>query len=139
MNNIDLIFVVPARKGSKRVKNKNFKFLDGKPLIYYTFDFIRRVSKKKIYLTTDYKISKKLIEKYNLKIIKRPKRLANSSAKSDDVIKHCLKNIPKKHKHRQIVVYLQPTVPFRNIRIFRQAIRYFKKRNVHVYEYYTIS
>lgn len=126
MNNIDLIFIVPARKGSKRVKNKNFKLLDGKPLIYYTFDFIRKVSKKQIYLTTDYKISKKLVEKYNLEIIKRPTRLASSSAKSVDVIKHCLKNIKKKNKDRQIVVYLQPTVPFRNIRIFREAIRYFK-------------
>ncbi len=33
---MSFIALVPARKGSKRLKNKNFKLLKGKPLIFYT-------------------------------------------------------------------------------------------------------
>ena len=31
-----VLAVIPARKGSKRIKNKNLLLLNGKPLIYYT-------------------------------------------------------------------------------------------------------
>ena len=30
--------LIPARSGSRRVKDKNIKLLSGKPLIYYTID-----------------------------------------------------------------------------------------------------
>ena len=40
-NNINLknvIFVVTARGGSKRLPNKNMKILNNKPLIFWTFN-----------------------------------------------------------------------------------------------------
>ena len=34
--------IILARKGSKRLKNKNFKILNGKPLIYWTIKFAKK-------------------------------------------------------------------------------------------------
>ena len=34
--NKDFLIIIPARSGSKRIKNKNIVDLNGKPLIYYT-------------------------------------------------------------------------------------------------------
>ena len=36
MNKYKVLCVICAREGSKRLKNKNFKKLFGKPLIYHT-------------------------------------------------------------------------------------------------------
>ena len=33
-----ITFIVPARGGSQRLKNKNIKELNGKPLIFYTIE-----------------------------------------------------------------------------------------------------
>ena len=45
---------IPARKNSIRIKNKNIKFLNGKPLIDYTLEAAKK-SKfiKYIYVSTD--------------------------------------------------------------------------------------
>ena len=51
MKNKEILFIVPARKGSKGIKNKNTKKLLGKPLIEYTLDFVKTISKKKLQCT----------------------------------------------------------------------------------------
>ena len=37
-----IIGIIPARKGSKRIKNKNTKLLNGKPLIEYTIIEVKK-------------------------------------------------------------------------------------------------
>ena len=51
------ITVIPARAGSKQIKNKNIYKINKKPLIDYTFDAAKKSVLKKIYVLTD---SKKL-------------------------------------------------------------------------------
>ena len=58
------ICLIPARKGSKRIKNKNIKIFNGKPIIYYS---IKAALKSKLFdkiiVTTDsVKIRKIAIE-----------------------------------------------------------------------------
>ena len=52
-----VLAIIPARKSSKRLKNKNFKNFNGKPLIYWT---IQRALKSKfidqILVSTDSEI-----------------------------------------------------------------------------------
>ena len=51
---------IPARSGSKSVKDKNIFKLNNKPLIYYTFQTLKKIKEiKKIVFSTD---SKKYIK-----------------------------------------------------------------------------
>ena len=63
------IAIIPARKGSKRIKNKNIVLLNGKPMIYWTI-LAARKSKifKKIYVDTDCKKIKKISLKYGAEV-----------------------------------------------------------------------
>ena len=35
---IKRLLIIPARVGSKRIKNKNFKKFNGKPIIFYSIE-----------------------------------------------------------------------------------------------------
>ena len=39
---ITRLAIIPARGGSKRIKNKNLKFFCGKPLIYYSIKALQQ-------------------------------------------------------------------------------------------------
>ena len=39
-----LLAFIPARKGSKNIKNKNLIKLKGKPLIFHTINFSKKVN-----------------------------------------------------------------------------------------------
>ena len=67
-----ILGIIPARGGSKGIKNKNIYPINGKPLIYYSIE--KLISSKifsQLVLTTD---SEKIINKCNkfqrLKIVK---------------------------------------------------------------------
>lgn len=114
MNNIAII---PARKGSKGLKNKNLLKIDNKTLIERTIEFaIESKMFTRIILTTDYEnINNKEIE-YR----KRPEKLTKENTTMveviNDVIENC--NISKEDN----IILLQPTSPFRNKKDLKKVI-----------------
>ena len=83
-----MICIIPARKNSKGLKNKNLININGKPLIEYTIKFALSVNFfKNVYISTD---DERIISRYKnfhkkLKIIKRDKKLATDKASIIDV------------------------------------------------------
>ena len=63
------IAIIPARAGSKRIKNKNIKLFRGKPIIYYSINAAKK-SKifQKIIVSTDSEKIKKISEKYGAEV-----------------------------------------------------------------------
>ena len=50
MNYKDYIVVIPARKNSKRIKGKNLRKLNGKPLISHSIEYaVKNILREKIF------------------------------------------------------------------------------------------
>ena len=125
-----ILGLIPARAGSKGIKNKNIIDLGGMPLVEHTFKFVSSLKGiDKFALSSD---SKKIIEicsKYkNIEVpFVRPKELSTDSANISDVSLHILEHY-KKDKFTHLALF-QPTTPFRNIDEISNAINIFKNRN----------
>ena len=65
----NVLVVIPARSGSKGIKNKNIKIIKGKPLFFHTIDYAKK-SKivDNIILSTDSKKYAKMAERYGLEV-----------------------------------------------------------------------
>ncbi len=125
---------IPARIGSKGIRRKNLAKLNGKPLVYYTVKFAKRLEKK-IYpfVSTD---SKKIL-RYTNSLLKikntylRPKKLAMHKSKHAEGLMHALKWLKeKKNLNFDAVMLLQPTSPIREYKETIKAINIFKKSKI---------
>lgn len=107
--------VIPARGGSKGVKNKNIKKINGKPLINYTIEEAQKSKIDELIVSTDSDlISNLAISKGVIVPFIRPSDLASDSATSIDVINHALIEMERlSSKVYDYVIMLQPTTPFR--------------------------
>lgn len=107
------ICLILARKGSKRIKNKNLIKINKKPLINYTLDsIIPLLPNNNIYLSTNDERIAKIAKKNNIQFIKRPENLCRAESTSEEGIIHALRLI-KKDKEFDNVIFLQPTSPLR--------------------------
>ena len=121
------LFIIPARGGSKGITDKNIKLLNGKPLIFYTIDAAREITRdENICVSTDDSEFIKIIEDYGLKVpFIRPDNLATDTSSSESVIKHALSYYENKGIHYDKVVLLQPTSPLRNGNHIKEALSLF--------------
>ena len=86
------VIVIPARSGSKRIKDKNIKILNNKPLITFLLDkFKKKNLKEKIFVTSDSNKIKKIVSNYkNINFVKRPKKLASDLSKIEEALIHVI-------------------------------------------------
>lgn len=125
--NKKVLAFIPARKGSKRLKNKNLLKINNIPLFQYSID----VAKKSKYIdeiivSTD--SEEMLCLAHSLGCIKnslRPKKLSGDTARIIDCM---LYEIEKNNLNEySAVVLLQPTSPYRKESILDSAIeKYFE-------------
>lgn len=132
MKNKTFLAIIPARKGSKRLANKNKKDLNGQPLISYTIN----AALKSNYITetivsTDCEDLKNIALEFGAKVpFLRPSKLAEDESKSIDVVTHAVEFYKKNlNKEFDYVVLLQPTSPLRNTHDLDSAIEYLFKKN----------
>lgn len=77
--------MIPARMGSKRIKKKNIRLIDGKPLIQYVIDQITKCKIfKEIYINSENKIFKKIAKENNILFYNREKKLATDKSTNDE-------------------------------------------------------
>ena len=62
---MSFVCIIPARGGSKRIKNKNIKFMAGKPLIAWTIEAAKKAKViDDIYVTSENKKILKISKKF---------------------------------------------------------------------------
>ena len=128
-----MLCVVPARKGSKGLKNKNIKRLNNLPLILHTIKTAQKSKKiSNILLSTDDERIIKLCRHEDKVIIlfKRPRQLSRDSSSSINVYLHAIK-MYEKLKKKKIIDFcaLLPTHPVRSYKEIDKAITMFYKKN----------
>lgn len=128
-----ILAIIPARSGSKGLKDKNIKILNGKPLMAYT---IEAALKSEIFtdilVSTDSAEYKKIAEMYGAWVpFLRPKELSNDATTTNEVIENILLTLEKMGKKYDDVMVLQPTSPLRNTKDIKAALQLFleKKAN----------
>lgn len=122
-----LLFVIPARGGSKGIPGKNVKALCGKPLLHYSLEYARLFAgDEDICLTTDSDEIAACAKILNYTIpFKRPDSLAADEAGTYPVLQHALNYYEAQGKKYDALVLLQPTSPFREKFHLTEAVSLF--------------
>ena len=123
--------MIPARGGSKRLRAKNVRKLDGKPLVAHTIEagLESEIFDELIVSTDDEEIAK-IASDYNASVpFIRPAEFATDEAQVKDVAKHAIKYFEKEGKNFDEVMCLLPTTPLRAANDIKQSYRKFNEKN----------
>ncbi|EKD26231.1 MAG: hypothetical protein ACD_79C01302G0012 [uncultured bacterium] len=129
LNNKTILAVIPARRGSKRLQNKNKLLFCKKPLIEWTILEAKKSNYlDDIILSSDDDDIIKFCQKYGIKVpFKRPENLCKDNSKTIDVILHALENIKEKYDY---IMLLQPTSPLRTAKDIDRCIELLFERKI---------
>ncbi|MFD1173234.1 acylneuraminate cytidylyltransferase family protein [Oceanobacillus picturae] len=114
--NKKFLAIIPARSGSKGLKDKNVRQLKGKPMIAYTIEAAKD-SKifDEIIVSTDSEKYARISEEYGASVpFLRPMDLATDKSTSSDVILHTINELQKIGLKYDYFMLLQPTSPLRD-------------------------
>ena len=116
------LIIIPARKNSKRVKNKNLVKVLKKPLIFWTIKYAKKFNKKNydVVVSSDCSKIKKICITERVTFLKRPNKISNDHASMYDVILHAKNNLNQNYKY---IILLQPTSPLRKINLINESIK----------------
>ena len=122
-----MICLIPARKGSKRIKNKNLTKISNKPLIAHVIEIVKKSKLfKKIIVSTDSKQIAKVAIKYGAEVpFIRKKSLSGDFVSTIDVIRDTIKNIKSYDTDYHFCVY--PTSILTTHKDLKNGFRKIKK------------
>jgi CMP-N,N'-diacetyllegionaminic acid synthase len=122
---MEILGIIPARGGSKGVPFKNIKKLNGIPLIGHTINSALKSKKiNRLIVSTDNIKIKNTALKLGAEVpFLRPKVYATSKSQNTDVIRHTISFLKKTENYEpDIIIYLQPTTPFRTTKQIDKSI-----------------
>jgi CMP-N-acetylneuraminic acid synthetase len=130
-----LLFLIPARSGSKGVPNKNIRPLLGLPLIAHTIlaanTAMQSLSAKvsvHIAVSSDSVNYLEVANNFGVGTILRPAEIAKDSTPMFEVVSHALEHLESKTNFRyQTVILLQPTCPARQSWHIEEAYKFYCK------------
>ena len=123
-----ILYLILAREGSKRLKNKNLLKINKKPLIELTINFVKKIApRKNIIFSTDSKIMLNLANKLGINTPwLRPKKFSLDRSTSFDASLHAIEWFESNFSKIDAIALFQPTSPFRSKIDFTKALKKFK-------------
>ena len=113
---MNILSVIPARSGSKSLKDKNIKILNGKPLIYYSINYsLKSTLVTDTVVSTDSKKYSDIATSLGAECpFLRPKSISGDLIQDFDVISHSLREMENlKGYVYDFIILLRPTSPLR--------------------------
>ena len=121
------IAIIPARSGSKGLKDKNIIDLCGKPLIAYSIEAALETSLfDHVIVSTDSEHYAEIAQHYGAEVMMRGEALSNDKATTFMVLEDILKN--RLQESIDYFVLLQPTSPLRTSKHITEAIEKFEAK-----------
>ncbi|MGO4770949.1 cytidylyltransferase domain-containing protein [Flavobacterium sp. W22_SRS_FK3] len=121
------IAIIPARGGSKRLPQKNIKFLGVIPLLAHSILYAQANKNciDEVYVSTDDEAIKKVALHFGAKVIDRPTNISGDLEPTVSALKNVLEQIDEVEN----VVLLQPTNPLRPENLLKDAFDIYQKEN----------
>ena len=118
-----IVAIVPIKSKSERVKGKNFRKINGKPLYKILLDKLRKCNFDEIYVDSDSKEIRKYCKERKYNFVKRIPKLSKNSANGNDLLNY----------HRKIInadCYFQlfVTAPLIKISSINKCIEIMRKK-----------
>ncbi len=112
---MDIIAVIPARGGSKRLPRKNIMPMAGKPLIVHTIEHAKKSSLiNRVVVSTDGDEIASVSSQCGAEVIKRPNELSTDTVATIPVLLHVLDYVKVRENYSpDLIVFLQCTSPVR--------------------------
>ncbi len=114
-----IVCMIPARLGSKRVKNKNLRFLGGKPLVCHVVEAVKATEIfDEIYVNSEGEVFKNFADEYGVKFYKRPQALAEDDASNDQLVEDFFN-----HVECDVIIQVNPTSPFFTVEDIKSFVK----------------
>jgi len=136
---VHVLGIIPARGGSKGVKNKNIRLVAGKPLLYYTVEAATASELDYVVGSTEDSQIKSHFYRAGCNVIDRPGELARDESPTFPVLHHVVETLSQKEGLEfDYIMLLQPTTPLRSANDINEALLVLDKERpdilVSVYE-----
>lgn len=123
---MEILAIIPARSGSKSVKNKNIRILNGKPMMAYSIEHALSCSRiNRVIVSTDSEKYASIARQHGAEVpFIRPEEISGDESLDIEVFEHALKFLKENEDYiPDIVVQLRPTYPIRCIEDINNTIK----------------
>ena len=125
---VRILCIIPARSGSKGIKNKNIMDFNGKPLLAWSIKQAQKCNyKMKIVVSTDSQEYADIAIKYGAEVpFLRPSDISDDLSTDYEFINHCMNWLKTNENYTcDIILQLRPTSPTRKIEDINKAVELF--------------
>lgn len=125
---VTILCIIPARSGSKGIKNKNIMDFNGKPLIAWSIEQAKKCNyDMKIIVSTDSQDYADIAITYGAEVpFLRPKKISDDLSTDIEFIKYCVDWLKINEDYNcDIILQLRPTSPTRSVNDINNALKLF--------------
>lgn len=120
---MNIIAIIPARGGSRRLPRKNIVSFKGRPIIEYTIEAAIETNLfSRVVVSTEDKEIAAIAASSNADVIVRPNKLASDTAKGVDVCIHVLQEERKRGREYDVMCCLLATAPLRTSQDIKNTV-----------------
>lgn len=122
-----VLALIPARSGSKGLRNKNILPFQSKPLIAHTIQSaLESKICQEVFVCTDSPLYASIAKEYGAEVpFLRSQESARDESKSIDCILESIQTYKQQGKTFDVLIFLQPTSPLRNSTHIKEAYEVF--------------
>ena len=125
---MNIVAIIPARCGSKSIKNKNIIKYKNKPLIYHSIKIaLKSKLIDRVIVSTDSKKYAEISKKIGAEVpFLRPKKFSKDHSNDSEWIHHAIGYLINNEKYYpHLIIHLRPTSPNRELKTLEDGIKWF--------------